>query len=36
MKVRRARERDHGKVEVEGGVQLYRFQVEWLENVKVR
>ncbi|GMH85617.1 hypothetical protein TrVE_jg5194 [Triparma verrucosa] len=29
-----ARERDHGKVEVEGGVQLYRFQVEWLENVK--
>ena len=31
-----ARERDHGKVEVEGGVQLYRFQVEWLENVKVR
>lgn len=30
-----ARKGDHGKVEI-GGVEFYRFQVEWLENVKVR
>jgi len=28
-----ARKGDHGKVEI-GGVEFYRFQVEWLENVK--